>query len=294
MADPINISPGAARADDPRFDTRPYVEWSAIIAGTVVAMAVTFVLLTFGSAVGLSAVSPWTSTRGSITAVSFGAAFWLILVNIWAFGLGGYLAGRMRHRHSGASESEVHFRDGTHGAVVWATAVTLGAVVAAMAATSLARGGLDAAAAAARASGADPVGIAADTLLRTSATGPNARSDDVRTEVTNLLARSAGRGEIAAADRTYLANVVAARSGIPPAEAEKRVNDTIAQMKTAADRARKTAIVVGFITAATLLLGAVAAWWGATTGGQHRDQGTVWHGLAARIGTDPFRRGAKV
>lgn len=293
MAEPISTPAGAVRADT-RFDTLPYIEWSPIIAGTVVAMAVSFVLLTFGSAVGLSAVSPWTSTRGSVTAVGMGAAFWLILVNIWAFALGGYLAGRMRHRHSGASEAEVHFRDGTHGAVMWATAVTVGAVIAAMVATSLAKGGLEAAASAARASGSDPVSIAADTLLRTSAKTPNARPEDVRSDVSSLLTRSVGRGELAAADRAYLVDVVATRSGIPAAEAEKRVDATIAQMKTAADRARKAAVVMAFVTAATLLLGVLAAWWGAITGGQHRDQRTVWPGLAANIATDPFRRGAKV
>ena len=117
-----------------RFHAMPYVEWSAVFAGAVVAMAVSFVLLTFGGAVGLSAVSPWTSTRGTVTAVGLGAAFWLILVNVWAFALGGYLAGRMRHRHSGASQSEAYFRDGTHGVVVWAFSVTAAAMIAALAA----------------------------------------------------------------------------------------------------------------------------------------------------------------
>ena len=148
------------------FDAGSYVEWPSVFVGAVVALAVAFVLLTFGAAVGLTAVSPWTSTRGSIVAVSIGAAFWMILVHIWAFGLGGYLAGRMRHRRSGAAPTEVEFRDGTHGIAVWGLAVTTGAIVAALVAASVARGGLEAGASAARTS--DPTTVATDLLLRTT------------------------------------------------------------------------------------------------------------------------------
>lgn len=262
------------------LDSSSYVEWGAVFAGTVAALAVSFVLLTFGSAIGLSAVSPWTSTRGTLTALSIGAAFWIVLVNVWAFALGGYLAGRMRHRRSGAAPSEVEFRDGAHGVTAWALAISVGAAIAALAASAVARGALDAGAAAARNVGLDPVSVATDTLMRTNRPA-DARPEDVRTEVAGILARSGAQGEVSAADRTYLAQLVAARSGVNPADAERRVNDTITTMKQAADKARKTAVVMGFLTAASLLLGAAAAWWGATTGGRHRDEGTVWGGLGS-------------
>ena len=45
--------------------TQSYVDWSAVTAGAVAALAVSFVLLTFGAAVGLSAVSPWTSSSAT-------------------------------------------------------------------------------------------------------------------------------------------------------------------------------------------------------------------------------------
>jgi hypothetical protein len=258
----------------------PYVEWSAVFAGAVVALAVAFVLLTFGSAVGLSAVSPWTSTQNTVTAVSIGAAFWMLIVHVWAFALGGYLAGRMRHRRPGAAPVEVDFRDGAHGAAVWGLAVTAGAIVAAMVAGAVVRGGVDLGASAAR-NISDPTSIAADALLRTTRNEGN-RAEDTRAEMTRILTRSAGRGEVAAADRTYLAQLVAARTGLAPAEAEQRINETLTQMKQATDRARKTAVVFGFLTAATLMLAAAAAWWGATVGGRHRDDNTVWAGFARR------------
>lgn len=294
MADAINPMPGVTTAAGEEihahFRSTAYVDWAAVIGGTVIAMAVSFVLLTFGAAVGLSAVSPWTSTRTTVTAVSMGAAFWMILVNIWAFALGGYLAARMRHRHRGAQESEVHFRDGTHGALVWGLAVTLAATVAALSAAAIAQGGLQAGAAAVRNASVDPVGVATDALMRTNTANPNARTEDLKAEVTGILARSAAQGDVNAADRTYLAGLVAARAGIPQPEAERRVSETIAQMKQATDKTRKVAVVLGFVTAATLLLGAVAAWWGATTGGEHRDQGNVWHGFARHTSTFTLTR----
>jgi hypothetical protein len=270
--------PAGVALDAGSFAASSYVEWPSVFVGTVVALAVAFVLLTFGAAVGLTAVSPWTSARGSIVAVSIGAAFWMILVHIWAFGLGGYLAGRMRHRRSGALPMEVEFRDGTHGVAVWGLAVTSGAIVAALVAASVARGGLEAGASAARSY--DPTSIATDLLLRTSRPATDARGDDVRGEMSRLLLRSSGRAAVSAVDRTYLAELVATRTGLTPTDAAKRVDDTIVQLKDATNRARKMAVVLGFITAATLLLGAAAAWWGATVGGRHRDENTIWAGFA--------------
>ena len=43
---------------------------------------------------------------------------------IIAFGVGGYIAGRMRAPID-ASDDEIEFRDGTHGVLVWAIAMVL-------------------------------------------------------------------------------------------------------------------------------------------------------------------------
>ncbi len=253
-----------------------YVEWGAVLAGAVTALAISFVLLAFGSAVGLSAVSPWTTGSATAKAVSMGAVLWLILVNVWAFALGGYLAGRMRHRWSDAANTG----DGAHGLLVWASAVTLAAIVAAGSAAAIGRGAAEGVGAVAARSADDPVNSAVDALLRPTRPPAEVRADDTRGETARLLLRAAGSGETAAADRTYLAQLVAARTGLSEADASKRVGEVIDSMKRAAARARKVAVVLGFLTAATLLLGAAAAWWGASVGGRHRDEGTVWLGLA--------------
>ena len=272
-----------AAADHQRFDATSYVDWAAVFAGAVVALAVSFVLMTFGSAVGLAAVSPWTSTSRSVTAVTFGAAFWMILVHIWSLSLGGYLAARMRHRRSGATSTEVEFRDGAHGVIVWGLSVTTGAIIAALVAASIARGGLQLVANTA----SDPASIASETLLRAPAR-PSAEtpSADTRAEIGRLMMTSTGTNGMSAPDRTYVAQLVAARTGIPQAEAEKRLNDAITQLKDATDKARKAAVLTGFVTAATLLLGAVAAWWGASVGGAHRDEGKIWHGFERHTSVD--------
>jgi hypothetical protein len=78
-------------------------------------------------------------------------------------------------------------------------------------------------------------------------------------------------GDMSAADRTYVAKVVSARTGLSQAEAEKRVSDTIAQAKKAADDARKATAKLMLWLAASMLAGAVASMLGATEGGVLRD-----------------------
>jgi hypothetical protein len=77
-------------------------------------------------------------------------------------------------------------------------------------------------------------------------------------------------------DRTYLIRLVETRTGLPPPEAESRVDRTVAQASEAVSRARHAAVILAFMIGASLMLGAAAAWLGGTSGGQHRD-GTVVH-----------------
>ena len=107
----------------PQVGAQSYVEWGAVFAGAAVALAVSLVLLSFGAAIGLSSVSPWTTTTTGLKAVGVGAAFWMLLVTIWSFALGGYLAethaAPLERRHA----PEMRFRDCAHGLLVWAIAL---------------------------------------------------------------------------------------------------------------------------------------------------------------------------
>ncbi|MDQ6437313.1 hypothetical protein RB623_24945 [Mesorhizobium sp. LHD-90] len=96
-------------------DDRSYVDWPAILAGTLLATAVSFVLLTFGSALGLSLTSAYEGEGLSVMGYAIAAALWLLWVQISSFFAGGYLTGRLRRRFGDATEQESDLRDGAHG-----------------------------------------------------------------------------------------------------------------------------------------------------------------------------------
>ena len=257
-----------------------YVEWAPIFAGSVLALSVSFVLLTFGSAVGLAVVSPWSMVPVS-AGVIWGGAFWLLLVLLWSFALGGYIAGRMRHRWAGASEDEVAFRDGAHGLLAWGLAVILGVTVGSLALSSGGDRGTSTASVSARSLAGNPVTTALDHLFRTTVPASSAiPQPDPRPEAGRLLFSSGRDGILSPADRTYLVQLVSARTGLTQSDAEARVTDVENQLKMALDKSRKVGIVLGFLVAASLLVAAATAWWAACVGGNHRDLETVWHGFA--------------
>jgi hypothetical protein len=71
----------------------PYVDWGAIIAGAILASAIAFVLLTFGSAIGLSLTSPFKGEGLAATALAVAIALWVLWVEISSFIAGAYLTG---------------------------------------------------------------------------------------------------------------------------------------------------------------------------------------------------------
>lgn len=258
-----------------------YVEWGAVVGGTVVAMAVSFVLLTFGAAVGFGAISPWTTSATAVVSISLGAVFWMILSHVWAFSLGGYLSGRMRHRWSN-SPSEVEFRDGAHGLLVWSLAVTIAAIVATL--SLVAADGRPSGQAASALSQREPMASQLDTLLRPVKPGPEASTDGVRALAARLLLHSLTKPgpttQPEPTSHTQLVQLVAARTGLTDADADRRVAESVTELTLAADKARKLAVVFGFLVAATLLISGAAAWVSAQLGGKHRDEGTLWAGLS--------------
>ena len=274
----------ATVAVDATSEKAGYISWGAAIAGALIASALSFVLLTFGSAVGLSLVSPWTSTASSAKWAGALAVFWVVAQQIGSFLAGGYVAGRMRTRWQDAKPDEIEFRDGLHGALVWAIGAIIGAMLAASVASSVVSTAASAVGKAAEtaASQADPLSYQIDLLFRptgqTPASGPvSSDPNATKAEVLRVFANAVAAGGISPADQTYLSQLVAQRAGLPPQEAEARVtqvyNEAARITKDAADKARKSAVAVGFITAASLLLSLAAAWWGAQHGGHHRDTG---------------------
>ncbi|MGE3771767.1 MAG: hypothetical protein AB7I32_02510 [Gammaproteobacteria bacterium] len=274
--------------ETPATEKAAYVDLPAIIAGALLAAAIAFLLTTFGSAVGLSMLSPWRGEGASGTVFIAAVGLWTIWVTVSSMMLGGYVAGRMRRRVADMADHEVEVRDGINGLVVWALAALFGAWLTASVAAGAARAGgaalkagaeataavaAPAAAAAADRADGDTLQAATDRLLRSA----QPASDEV---IARTIA-AAATGEPSPADREWLIGAVATRTGLTPEEATQRVDAAYAEARrladearAAADTARRVGVLVGFLGAASLLAGAVGAWWAATRGGRHRDQRT--------------------
>ncbi|MGE0212755.1 MAG: hypothetical protein AB7S41_13755 [Parvibaculaceae bacterium] len=257
-------------------DQHSYVDWCAVFAGTVLASAISLIFIAFGSALGLTFVSPFAGEGASAVGMAIAAALWLIWVQVSSFLAGGYIAGRLRRRIGDATEHESDVRDGSHGLLAWALGVVVLAFFAAASIGATATG-----AAVAAGSHADTIAARSsyyvDRLLRPgeAPTPGEANPGDARTEIGRILAQGATGSHLSDEDRSYLARIVAARTGIPAAEAERRVETLVTDAKLAANKARKFGIVAAFLAAATLLVSALAAWFAAQWGGRHRDEGTI-------------------
>jgi hypothetical protein len=272
MIDTVAMQPNAATGEPAVAG----VSWAAVTAGAVASCALTLVVLAFGVGLGLSVVSPWGGAGVSATTFKIGTGLYLVVVAMLSSSIGGYLAGRLRTRWIGVHVDEVYFRDTAHGFMAWAFATVLGAAVLASPAGSLIGGTANGVArgAAAAASQAGPMDGYVDTLLRSNApAAPNAgNASDSRGELVRLFTSSFRNGsDLKPADREYVSKVVAARTGLSQADADKRVNDVVTQAKSDIDAARKAAAQLAFWLTASLLIGAFCASLAATEGGGLRD-----------------------
>ncbi len=283
------------------------ISWGAIAGGAVGAVAVSVVLASLGSALGLASVSPWANSGASLAAIGVGAAVWIVVIQWLASAFGGYLTGRLRTKWAAMGTDEVMFRDTAHGFLAWAlstifvvaflaTAVGGGANVAASVVTGAAQTGVQAAGdmpylvdtlfrpggneqpvvSASPANSSDtstgtPAFTATTTPTSASAPSTADTGNDFRGESERLLARSV-TSDMPAEDRTYLAQLVAQHTGLSQAEAETRVDSVVASAKKNAEAARKAGVTVAFITALSLVIGAFVAAAAGALGGRHRDE----------------------
>src|SRR5688572_18810286 len=117
-----------------KIKVAPYVDWSAIIAGTLIAGAVTGLLAHFGGALGFT----YEQFTGTQTASSEELWHHFLILGIWtlwtalmASMAGGYTAGRTRRGLIG-NNNEAEIRDGAHGLLTWALSTVLAGVAAAI------------------------------------------------------------------------------------------------------------------------------------------------------------------
>ncbi|MDB6082884.1 MAG: hypothetical protein JWN43_765 [Gammaproteobacteria bacterium] len=272
----------------PASQSQSAVSWAAIAAGAFVAAGVSVILVALGSGLGFASVSPWPGRGVSATTFTVTAAIWLLVTQWVSAGFGGYIAGRLRSRWIGTHVHEVFFRDTAHGLITWAVATVLIAGSAALSVSSMFGAGVHAVtdAASAGAQGAASAALSGETdygvdkLFRSSTSPDGTRSaNDARGEVARIISNAMTTGNVPDADRSYLVALVAERTGISQAEAQKRVDDLIAtaldaeaKLKAEADRARKAAAEASIYAALSLLIGAFIASVAAAIGGRQRDE----------------------
>jgi hypothetical protein len=266
-----------------------YVQWGPVIAGALTAAALATVLHAFAGAIGLAVSSAAPTWRDASVGLMILSGVYLILVALASYGLGGYIAGLLRERFgTSATTDEVEFRDSIHGLLVWALATLLTALLLIMATSAASRtaapGGTSSSASTA---GENTVAFDIDRLLRGDRRAADAiEPQQLRGEVGRILLTSSSHSGVAADDRAYLVRLVGARTGLAPTEAERRVDTAIANARDNLSRARRSGVILAFMAGAAALLGAVAAWFAAVVGGQHRDDSagvSRWNILGRRV-----------
>jgi hypothetical protein len=274
----------------PEESAKGATSWGAVIAGAVAAAAATLVLMLVGAGLGLTTVSPFSNDGASLATATAWTAAWLIVVQWLSALLGGYMAGRLRTKWVNLHTDEVLFRDTAHGFLAWALATLLvagllGSTISAMLGTGVqavanVAGGAATVGASAAASGdSNTAGYFVDTLLRPADPArPVEGGEQASAEIGRILLASAASGEMAADDRAYLEQLVAARTGLSPADATarveavlKRADEAAQQAKQAAETARKAGVTFALVGALSLFIGAFIASAAAALGGHLRD-----------------------
>ncbi len=229
--------------------------------------ALSLILLDLGAGFGLSAVSPWSTAGASAATVGTVGLVWMVIAEAIASATGGYLTGRLRTGWHPLHGDEAHFRDTANGFLAWAVALVVTVTFLASAASSVVgrtRGEQGAA--------GTETAYFADRLLRGgNASGADADSA-LRVEAGRIMERALSGGDRSGANDAWLAQLVAAKTGLSPSDAEKRVTETMAEARAAVDEARRITARLLLWTFLALLIGAFCASYAATVGGRQRDR----------------------
>ena len=284
MAQPSVVTTRLTESGDDRLNHEAYasgVSWPAIIAGAFVTAALWLILLALGAGIGLSAVSPWARAGTSAATVGVLGIFWLIIVQVVASAMGGYLAGRLRTKWATIHTDEVHFRDTAHGLLAWSVSLVITGAFLISAAGNLAGGMRPLGPAAALPASSDmaaegqnlsPNAYFIDRLFRSDHPIADAKDASLRAEAARIFTYALGHKELSSADQAYLAAMVAANTGLSAPESERRVVEVYAEAQQAADDARRAAAHLALWLFISFLIGAFCASYAATIGGRQRDQ----------------------
>jgi len=117
----------------------------------------------------------------------------------------------------------------------------------------------------------DPNEYFIDTLFRSDHPSPGRYDAPVRAEAARIFAHALRQRNLSAADETYLAELVAAKTELSQTGAERRVSEVFVEIQRAADTARKAVAHLSLWIFVALLIGAFCATYAAPIGGRQRD-----------------------
>jgi len=109
--------------------------WGGVVAGAVIATAVTFFLILIGSGLGLALTSARSATATGLKTFLTLGAIYFVAAQAFGFAIGGHVAGRLMPPATVDSEEET-FRADAHGLAVWGLAVVFGVALLALTAAS--------------------------------------------------------------------------------------------------------------------------------------------------------------
>ena len=259
------------------------LQWGPIVAGTVCAAALAFVLHSFAAAIGLAIASTAPTWRDASFALVFSSGLYLLLAAVVSYAFGGYVVGSLRSRFAGPARDDREFRDGMHGLIVWGLATLLSACLAIAGAQAISRLAAPSGGASGQTSsivGENIIAYDLDRLLRSGAGAANERNISYsRAEAARILLTSSSHHGVVADDRAHLVRIVSTTTGLSPTEAQARVDEVILRAKQNIDRARHAGVIMAFMIGAAALFGALAAWFASTAAGRHRDGVEALHAL---------------
>jgi hypothetical protein len=273
----------------PESAVSPYVNWTPVVLGAVVAAAFSSILLAFGATIGLGVTSTAPTWRDASAALWLLSGLYLIVQAAISFGVGGYIAGRVRTGIVALDPVETEHRDGLHGLAAWALAVVLGTLLAAMVGSAALTRSSGSNATAAQTGAAEPLlSYEIDRMFRTERRPANVDLAQGRAEAGRILLTASSHSGMSSEDRAYLVQLVSATTGLTGPDAERRVDTAIANAQTAIARSRRSSVILAFSVAAALLVGAAISWAAAYVGGRHRDGEPMPRWLGAK-GMAPSR-----
>ena len=291
--EPLSAYPAGRPAEpgDERLATNQTIgfrrmQWSPVIAGAICTAALSFRLAIVWRCPGPRRRISLNDVARHVRHSGINIRNLVATDILAAFGLGGYLCGRLLAPWGAITNAEevavreeiggraglrdaIDFSDGVYGLLVWGVAILIGALLALSArpsdlsAPDLTRP---------TSSTAEPLlALEIDQLFRSDNKPTDPSDPEIRAQAARILTTGLGHSTMANDDRAYLVHLVETRTGLSRPDAENRVAQALASSRDGVGRARHSAVILAFMIGAALMIGAVIAWLAAAAGGRHRD-----------------------